>query len=44
MVEEERLVVSFEDMFTHSPILLHGSDHSDVYRKGIRAAELRGMF
>jgi hypothetical protein len=44
MVEEERLVVSLEDMFAHSPILLHGSGHRDVYGKGIRAVELRGMF
>ena len=38
VVEEERLVVSFEDVFAHSPILPHGTDHGDVYRKGIRAA------
>ena len=44
MVEEKRLVVPLEDMFTHSPILLHGPGHSDGYRKGIRAAKLRGMF
>ena len=44
MVEEERLVVSLEDMFAHSPILLHGTGHSHLYRKGIRAAELRGIF
>ena len=44
MVKEERLVVSLEDMFAHSPILLHAPGHCDAYRKGIRAAELRGMF
>jgi hypothetical protein len=44
MVEEERLVVSLEDMFAHSPILLHGTGHSHLYRKGVRAAELRGIF
>jgi len=38
MVEEERLVVSLEDMFAHSSILLHSTDRSDVYGKGIRAA------
>ena len=44
MVKEERLVVSLEDMFTHPPILLHAVSHCDAHRKGIRAAELRGMF
>lgn len=44
MVDEERLVAPLENMFAHSPILLHGIDHSDVYRKGVRAAKLRGMF
>ena len=44
MVEKERLAVSLEDMFAHASILLYGTGHSDVYRKDIRAAELRGMF
>ena len=44
MVEEERLVVSLEDMFAHSPILLHGTGHSHLYGKDVRAAELRGIF
>ena len=44
VVKEKRLVVSLVDMFAHASILLHGTGHSDVYRKGIRAAQLRGMF
>ena len=43
VTKEERLVVPFEDMFAHPPILPHGTGHRDDYRKGIRAAELRGM-
>lgn len=34
MVEEERLIVSPEDMFGQSPILLHATSHSDAYGKG----------
>ena len=44
VVEEERFVVPLEDVFAHSPILPHVISHGDIYGKGIRAAELRGMF
>ena len=44
VVEKDRLVVPLEDVFAHSSILLHRSRRLHAFRKGIRAAELRGMF
>ena len=42
MIEKESLVVPLKNMFTHSPILLQKG--IAMSKKGVRAAELRGIF
>jgi hypothetical protein len=44
VVEQEGLVVSLENMFAHPSILAEAAVSGDTFKKGIRAAELRGMF
>ena len=44
VVEQEGLVVSLEDVFAHPSILPEAAASGDTFKKGIRAAELRGMF
>lgn len=43
VVEKQGLVVTFEDMFTHTPILPQARARGNAFGKDIPAAELRGI-